>query len=281
MSNEKRPDFAKVVGERAAALHEHIVAQPAETLATFKSDPWALSRAIETYANENGVPMLFGPAKMAEARKALAAMETKPRVLVEFGAYVGYSALRWAAVFDELSSSAETKDIHIYTFELDPQISQVASDFVKLAGLEDKITVLTGPGDVSLKQLVADGKIAPQSVDVVFIDHWEQRYLPDLQLCEELGVLRVGSVVIADNTDFPGAPDYVKYVKNGGSGTAGSVKYSTKSYEADASLEPPRKAVPGFGPPAGQGGPGGPGGRGPPGNKPKIVEVSTVVSLSA
>ncbi|EPE02855.1 hypothetical protein F503_01596 [Ophiostoma piceae UAMH 11346] len=87
---------------------------------------------------------------------------------------------------------------------------------------------------------------------------------------EELRVLRVGSAVIADNTAFPGAPDYVKDVINGGNGSPGSVQYSTRSYEADVVLQP-RKAVPGFRPPSGV--------LNWPYSQYKIVEVSTIVSL--
>lgn len=206
--------------------------------------------------------MLFGPAKMAQAAIALADMPVPPRVLVEFGAYVGYSALRWATLLEELNKSDPSAAVHVYTFELDPANAQIARDFVTAAGRSAQITVFEGPGDESLNKLVEDGTLPKGSVDVVFIDHWEARYKPDLQLCESLGVLRLGSLVVADNTDFPGAPEYLAYVQAGGSGGEGAVKFETKSYEADASLEPPRKPMGGgFG---GPGGPGGPGG----GNKP-------------
>lgn len=207
--------------------------------------------------------MLFGPAKMAQAAAALATMSVAPRVLVEFGAYVGYSALRWVTLLEELNKG-DTAGVHVYTFELDPANAQIARDFAQAAGRASLITVLEGPGDVSLNKLVADGVIPKGSVDVVFIDHWEPRYKPDLQLCESLGVLRVGSLVIADNTDFPGAPDYVAYVKNGGSGESGAVRFETTSYEADTSAEPPRKRPIG----GGFGGPGGPGGGGGGGSRP-------------
>jgi len=59
-------------------------------------------------------------------------------------------------------------------------------------------------------------------------DHWEDSYLPDLQLCEELSLFHKGSVVIADNVDFPGAPAYAAYVKAGGQEGA-KVKYTTES----------------------------------------------------
>ena len=36
-------------------------------------------------------------------------------------------------------------------------------------------------------------------MDVLFVDHAKERYLPDLRLIEEAGLLRDGSVVCADN----------------------------------------------------------------------------------
>ncbi|KIH92385.1 hypothetical protein SPBR_03071 [Sporothrix brasiliensis 5110] len=276
MSHQYHPDFEQMVAERAAGLHQHILALPADQQATFQSDPKALPAAIEAYARENRVPMLFGPAKMAQAAAALAAMPVPPRILVEFGAYVGYSALRWVTLLEEVNKGGGDADVHVYTFELDPAKAQIARDFAKAAGRASQITVLEGPGDVSLSKLVTDGVLPPGSVDVVFIDHWEPRYKPDLQLCESLGVLRVGSLIVADNTDYPGAPDYVAYVKNGGSGEPGAIKFETTSYDADTAPEPPQKRIGGR-----FGGPGRPGGGGFGGSPSKIVEVTKVVSLGS
>jgi catechol O-methyltransferase len=46
------------------------------------------------------------------------------------------------------------------------------------------------------------------SVGFVFIDHDKDAYLPDLQRIVQRGWLRTGSIVVADNIKFPGAPDY-------------------------------------------------------------------------
>ncbi len=52
----------------------------------------------------------------------------------------------------------------------------------------------------------------PGSVDFVFIDHAKDFYLPDLKLILERRWLHRGSVVVADNIKFPGAPDYHGYM---------------------------------------------------------------------
>lgn len=97
------------------------------------------------------------------------------------------------------------------------------------------IEVLVGSGSDSLKKLHAEGRVKSGEVDVVFIDHWEQHYLPDLKLCEELKLFHKGSVVLADNTDMPGAPDYLAYVKKGGDG---SVKYESESLTSESAHGP-------------------------------------------
>jgi catechol O-methyltransferase len=53
--------------------------------------------------------------------------------------------------------------------------------------------------------LVNEGRL--KTIDALFLDHWKDRYAPDLQLCEDLKLFRVGSVILADNTDFPGKID--------------------------------------------------------------------------
>jgi catechol O-methyltransferase len=165
-------------------------------------------------------------------------MDPKPRVVVEFGTYVGCSALAWGATLAKMhGKDAEKDSVKVFAFELEPPMAAIARDFVSLAGLQSVVEVIEGPGAESLKKLCAEGRVKLGGVDVVFLDHWEQLYLPDLQLCESLKVFHKGSVVMADNTDVPGAPDYLAYVKKGGSGEAGKVRFESKSLEAMEELK--------------------------------------------
>ncbi len=216
--------------ERAAALREHIFSAPKEQ---FHGKPWALIEAIEEFANTEGLPLIFRQNKLKIAVDVLTKLDPKPKVVVEFGTFVGTSALAWGATVRDLHGS-DAADLRVYAFELDPKHAQIARDFVTLASLDDVVTVLDGPGDESLKKLYAEGKVVAGKVDVVFLDHWKDAYLPDLKLLEELKLFHPGSVVIADNTDIPGAPDYVEYVKKGGSGESGAVRYETESLEAES-----------------------------------------------
>lgn len=217
--------------ELQIGLRDHIAAQPADK---FLGKPWDMVQEIEAYANERRLPMIFRSAKITTSKGELAAMEPKPKVVVEFGTFVGTSAIAWAAMLQEFHG-ADAKDIRVFTFEFDPAVAEVARSLVRAAGLQDVVEVLVGPGAESLKKLHAEGRVGPGQVDVVFIDHWEQHYLPDLKLCEELKLFHVGSLALADNTDFPGAPDYLAHVQKGGEGP---VKYESRSLKSESSHGP-------------------------------------------
>lgn len=223
--------------ELQTGLRDHIAAQPADK---FRGKPWDLVKEIEAFANEKRLPMIFRSAKITTSKGALAAMEPKPKVVVEFGTFVGTSAIAWAAMLQDFHGGAEAAraaGVRVFTFEFDPKVAEVARSLIKAAGVDDVVEVHVGAGADSLKKLHAEGKVKAGEVDVVFIDHWEQCYLPDLKLVEELKLFHAGSLALADNTDFPGAPDYLAYVKKGGET---SVKYESESLQSESSHGPVR-----------------------------------------
>lgn len=228
------PDnLQEVFAQRAVELREYIFSQPASN---FENNPWALADAIETFSNEKGHMMIFRSKKLDVAKAALVAQQPAPRTILEFGTFVGKSALAWGAILRDIHGENVPEDVNVYTFDPNPLMVALTRDLVKLAGVEDVVHVLEGPGSECLQKLVDEGKVT--SVDMAFFDHWEKFYLSDLQLIEELKLWREGSLAIADNTDMPGAPDYLAYVKAGGSGAAGAVKYESKSHETQGGRGP-------------------------------------------
>lgn len=180
--------------------------------------------------------MIFKEPKLKVAREALESLPTKPKLIIEFGTYVGNSAIAWGAILQDIhGSNAAEKGCRVYTFELDPTMVRLSKDLVQLAGLDDIVHVLEGPASESLRKLYYEGKVTASGVDMAFIDHWEKYYLPDLQLCEELGVFHKGSLIIADNTDFPGAPEYLEYVRSGG---LGAVRYESEGHKSETKRGP-------------------------------------------
>ena len=55
--------------------------------------------------------------------------------------------------------------------------------------------------------------MAEGSVDFVFVDHDKAAYLPDLERILGEQWLHPGSIVVADNVKFPGAPEYRAYLE--------------------------------------------------------------------
>ncbi len=71
-----------------------------------------------------------------------------------------------------------------------------------------------GDGGETLRRLREELGVAEGSLDLVFIDHDKDAYLPDLQRIEAEGWLHPGSVVVADNVKFPSAPAYRSYMRD-------------------------------------------------------------------
>jgi catechol O-methyltransferase len=64
-----------------------------------------------------------------------------------------------------------------------------------------------------MERLAAEYDFGQGSVDLVFVDHDKSAYLPDLRRIEAQGWLHTGSIVVADNVKFPGAPEYHAYLQ--------------------------------------------------------------------
>lgn len=208
---------------REQALLDHLLSLPQDKI---KNNPRAIIEAIEEYTKTHRM-MTFQPSKILIANEILKAQTPAPKVLVELGCYVGSSAVAWGALIKELNAG-NVEGCKVYTCELDAGIAKVAQQIIELAGLNDIVEVIVGSSTDSIKNLHREGNI--DHIDVLFIDHWEEFYLPDLMVCEDEGLLQKGAVVLADNVDMPGAPKYLEYVQKGGRGAEGGIKLETKSY---------------------------------------------------
>ena len=72
-----------------------------------------------------------------------------------------------------------------------------------------------GDGGATMSALEGEHGFAAGSVDFVFFDHDKEQYLPDLERILASGWLHAGSVLVADNVKFPGAPKYRERIKAG------------------------------------------------------------------
>ena len=134
--------------------------------------------------------------------------EAKPTTMAEFGGYYGYSAIIFGAAMKKASPSSKVK---YWSLEYNPVFASIAMNLIELAGLSDVVTVVTGAATDSLARLQKEGKIT--SLDILFIDHWKDLYIPDTKTTESLGLFHKGSYIIADNTSTEGGQKYVEYAR--------------------------------------------------------------------
>ena len=168
-------------------------------------DPAGAIRAIDRFAYEKSFLINVGDEKGEILDGAV--RRARPKRILELGTYCGYSALRMASA---------APDAHIVSLELNPANADIARRIFVHAGVSARITVVVGTlGDGGATRAALRGRhgFGAGSVDFVFVDHAKDAYLPDLQRIEAEGWLHPGSVVVADNVKFPGAPAYRAYLK--------------------------------------------------------------------
>lgn len=190
---------------RETTLLRYIYAHP--DLDKIRNSPADICRVMDEFAAKENFLINIGSDKADKVGQIIE--DEKPTVLVEFGGYVGYSAIFFA---DAMRRAAESADgLRLWSLEFDPLIASIAMNLIDLAGLSDIVKVVVGPAADSLERLKKEGKVG--DVDFVFLDHCEELYVQDLKICVVLGLLKSGSLVVADNVVRPGAPAYREYVR--------------------------------------------------------------------
>lgn len=132
--------------------------------------------------------------------------ERRPKTMVELGGYVGYSAILFGDTLREVGGQK------YYTIERDVGFALVISRLVDFAGLGDIVEVMPMPSDEGLTRLHDSWKV--RHIDMMLLDHYKPAYLGDLRYAETLGVVKKGTVLVADNVIVPGNPPYLKYVRS-------------------------------------------------------------------
>jgi catechol O-methyltransferase len=132
--------------------------------------------------------------------------EVKPSTMIELGGYCGYSTILFSSAVREAGGSK------YYSLERSPKFAKNIETLVEFAGLSDLVEVVVGPSNEGLKKLYDAGKL--EQIDMMFLDHYKPAYTTDLKLCEELGLIKKGTVLAADNVIKPGNPPYLEYVRS-------------------------------------------------------------------
>jgi catechol O-methyltransferase len=129
-------------------------------------------------------------------------LRVRPARVLEIGAFCGYSAVRMARLL-------RGWDGRLVSVEASRDNAEVARATVGLAGLAERVEVIAGKAADVIPTLSGP-------FDLVFVDHWKDLYLPDLRRIEEHGLLRPGSVVVADNVGLFDVSDYLAHVRGSG-----------------------------------------------------------------
>jgi catechol O-methyltransferase len=188
-------DRATGAPPRALRAMEHVAAH-AE-----RQNPQDVLRKLDEFATSVRWMMSIGPEKDKVIAEARAALARDPRVL-ELGAYAGYSSIYMADVLGPGTS--------ITSVEVNADNVRAARGNIAHAGLDGRVEVVHGSSSDVIPTLEG-------SFDLVFLDHWKDLYLKDLQLMETHGLIAPGSVVVADNVgELFGADAYLDYVRHCG-----------------------------------------------------------------
>ena len=156
-------------------------------------------RVIDEFSRQRSILINVGDEKGEILDAAI--RTAAPKRLLELGTYCGYGSLRMAR--------AAGPGAHVHTVEVAEANAAVARRVHAHAGAGDRITVVVGSiaDDKTVRELAESG-FAGGGLDLVFLDHAKEAYVADLQRIVAEGWLHPGSVAVADNVGFPGAPEY-------------------------------------------------------------------------
>jgi catechol O-methyltransferase len=160
---------------------------------------------IDKFAYEKSMLMNVGDEKGALLDAAVRRADA--RLALELGTYCGYGSLRIARA----APSAK-----VYSVEFAAANAEVARRIWAHAGVDDRITCVVGTigdGGRTLDALANEHGFAEGTLDLLFLDHDKNAYLPDLLSILDRGWLHRGSIIVADNVRIPGAPKYREYMR--------------------------------------------------------------------
>jgi catechol O-methyltransferase len=177
-------------------------------------------RTIDEFCYEQSFMINVGDEK-GEILDA-AVRRVNPKIVLELGTYCGYSALRVARAM-----SAEARLVSV---EFNPANAEIARRIWDHAGAGERLSVVVGTlgdGGRTADRLESEHGVGGGAVDLAFLDHDKNAYLPDLELIVARGWLHPGSVVVADNIKLPGAPKYRAHMRQAEGKQWRSIEHST------------------------------------------------------
>lgn len=148
----------------------------------------------QTHIRTNHARMLTGPVQ-GRFLKMLAGALSPTRIL-EIGTFTGYSAVCLAMALPE--------DGHLDTLEVNDELEELILEGFSRAGLEKKISLVTGDAKETLaglrKEILEDG--TRQKYDMAYIDADKREYPEYYRLVFDM--IRDGGYILADNVLWDG-----------------------------------------------------------------------------
>ena len=175
----------------------------AEVLAFVKSsartgDPQSVLSALDVFSQSNRFLMNVGPEKGELIQKLVKEIGPQAKVL-ELGGFVGYSAILMSQHLGEGGKLISVESHNVS--------ANVVTAMLEYAGLQDVTEVVHMRSDEYINQ-------AKAVFDLVLLDHWMDLYLEDTQKMIEKGLIREGTIIVADNVGpIFGSNSYVDWVQ--------------------------------------------------------------------
>lgn len=147
-------------------------------------DKEGLLKELEDYAVEHNVPIVHK--EVSDLLKVLLKIQ-KPKRILEVGCAIGYSSILFASTVGD--------DVEIITVERNEKMIEQAKKNIKLAGLENKITILEGDAKEKLQEVEGE-------FDMIFLDAAKGQYKLFYDMV--IDKLKVDGLLISDNILYKG-----------------------------------------------------------------------------
>ena len=162
-----------------------------------KNNPNSILKIIDDYAYKSTFLMNIGDQKGEILDKAI--KDSRATNILELGVYLGYSTIR---ILNNMMDNSKLTSI-----EANEKFAQIAKEHIEISGLSKNHILKIGKSSDLIPSL-------EEQYHFVFIDHWKDLYLKDLQLLEQFGLLKQGAWVFADNVVLFNLEDYLDYVRS-------------------------------------------------------------------
>lgn len=118
----------------------------------------------------------------------------QPVKCLELGTYCGYSTLRIAK---NLPSGSM-----LLSVERDNLFAAIATKIIEFAGLDSKVKIWMGDVHSEISNITE--RLGGSAADFVLVDHSKERFVPDLKLLNECGIVNSDTTVVGDVEIYPG-----------------------------------------------------------------------------